>query len=76
MIRTVPFCEATYLARCQQAELADARYVADLYSSVVIDLVHPGNLGPLPPSRSTLMHKAEQLGLLESQHRWALGSCN
>lgn len=31
--------------------------------SVVIELVHPGNLGALPPSPSMLAYKGEQLGL-------------
>ena len=30
---------------------------------VVIDLVHPGNLGPLPPSPSMLAYKGEQIGV-------------
>ena len=32
---------------------------------VVIDLVHPGNLGPLPPSPSMLAYKGEQIGVAE-----------
>lgn len=30
---------------------------------IVLDLVHPGNLGPLPPSPSVIALKGEQLGL-------------
>lgn len=30
---------------------------------VVADLVHPGNLGALPPSPSMLAYKGEQMGL-------------
>lgn len=30
---------------------------------VVLDLVHPGNLGPLPPSPSMIAFKGEQIGL-------------
>ena len=30
---------------------------------VVLDLVHPGNLGPLPPSPSRIAHKGSELGL-------------
>lgn len=31
--------------------------------ALVIESVHPGNLGPLPPSPSRLALKGEQLGL-------------
>lgn len=30
---------------------------------VVLELVHPGNLGALPPSPSMLAYKGEQIGL-------------
>ena len=30
---------------------------------VILDLVHPGNLGPLPPSPNWLAHKGEQIGV-------------
>lgn len=30
---------------------------------VVLDLVHPGNLGPLPPSPRCIAYKGEQIGL-------------
>lgn len=30
---------------------------------VVLELVHPGNLGPLPPSPSLLASKGEQIGI-------------
>lgn len=43
------------------------------YAPVVIDLVHPGNLGPLPPSRWRLWLKATQLGLVDSHHMWIGG---
>lgn len=38
------------------------RWVIDL----VIESVHPSNLGPLPPSPELLLHKAVQIGLLKS----------
>lgn len=41
---------------------------------VVLDLVHPGNLGPLPPSPSMLAFKGEQIGIAKYgeffQRRW------
>lgn len=30
---------------------------------VILDLVHPGNLGALPPSPSMLAYKGEQIGV-------------
>ena len=33
---------------------------------LVLDNVHPGNLGPLPPSPRLLLLKAYQLGLLSA----------
>lgn len=30
---------------------------------IVLEFVHPGNLGPLPPSPSMLAFKGEQIGL-------------
>lgn len=30
---------------------------------LVLDAVHPANLGPLPPSAKTLAYKGEQIGL-------------
>jgi hypothetical protein len=32
---------------------------------VVLDLIHPGNLGVLPPSPSMLAHKGEQIGVIK-----------
>lgn len=32
---------------------------------IVLECVHPGNLGPLPPSPSDLLYKARQLGLIK-----------
>ena len=43
------------------------RRIAGAFSGVaecVLDLVHPGNLGALPPSPRALLGKAESLGLL------------
>lgn len=30
---------------------------------IVLELVHPGNLGPLPPSPSRLASKGEEIGI-------------
>lgn len=35
-----------------------------LVAELVLDNVHPGNLGALPPSPRTLICKADQLGLI------------
>ena len=35
-----------------------------LVAELVIEAVHPGNLGALPPSPRTLIRKADQLGLI------------
>lgn len=43
------------------------------YAPVVMDLVHPGNLGPLPPSRWRLWAKATELDLVDSYHQWIGG---
>jgi hypothetical protein len=34
--------------------------------ALVLEAVHPGNLGPLPPSPQHLLWKAHQIGLLSS----------
>jgi hypothetical protein len=42
--------------------------------SIVVELVHPGNLGALPPSPSMLAYKGEQIGIAKyaefSQRVW------
>lgn len=43
-----------------------------LVAELVLDAVHPGNLGALPPSPRTLIRKADQLGLITSRERYAL----
>lgn len=51
--------------RAKQARRAALNEVA----LVVLDLVHPGNLGPLPPSPQVLVNKAYALGLLKPHDR-------
>lgn len=34
-------------------------------AEIVLESVHPGNLGPLPPSPELIIHKARLLGLLK-----------
>lgn len=36
----------------------------------VLDLVHPGNLGELPPSPRTLAWKGEQMGVINHKEMW------
>ena len=43
-----------------------------LVAELVLDAVHPGNLGALPPSPRTLIRKAEQLGLITLRESIAL----
>jgi hypothetical protein len=43
-----------------------------LMAELVLDSVHPSNLGALPPSPRTLIRKADQLGLITLRERIAL----
>lgn len=43
-----------------------------LVAELVLDSVHPGNLGALPPSPRTLIRKADQLGLITLRESIAL----
>ncbi|MDH1555954.1 hypothetical protein N5E86_15985 [Stutzerimonas stutzeri] len=47
-------------ARRSHGFTADQRTAIGL----VLDHVHPGNLGALPPCPATLLYKARQIGLL------------
>ena len=40
-------------------------------ASVVVELIHPGNLGPLPPSPKKCVQKAWDLGLITKHEYWA-----
>ena len=55
-------------ARHEQAIRASFPLVAEL----VLDAVHPGNLGALPPSPRVLIRKADQLGLITLRESIAL----
>ena len=60
----------TYWLYLQEERIARRRarnyeWMRELYN-VVADLVHPGNLGPLPPSPEALKYKALQTGLVTS----------
>lgn len=48
------------------------REMFPLVAELVVDAVHPGNLGVLPPSPRKLIHKADQLGLITRVERIAL----
>lgn len=53
----------------------NAQYVLrKYYTEAVMDLVHPGNLGTLPPSPQQLGWKARQMGLMDEAHVWALSA--
>ena len=49
-----------FLARQRKEEREEFIALADL----VIEVVHPGNLGVLPPSPAVLRVKARQIGLI------------
>ena len=34
---------------------------------IVLELIHPGNLGPLPPSPKYVAYKAEQTGIAKEE---------
>ena len=48
-------------ARRRRKNMEDFLAVAE----IVLESVHPGNLGPLPPSPELIIHKARLLGLLK-----------
>lgn len=64
MIFLSTFSDRAYIqamrARRSHGFTADQRTAVEL----VIEHVHPGNLGPLPPCPSMLLYKAAQIGLL------------
>lgn len=63
----------SYILRCFAAERANARWVFNTeYADAVLDLVHPGNLGPLPPSPYRVFSKARDLGLVAPEHEWII----
>ncbi len=53
---------ANYMARQRAYERAQIKAMQDL----VIEFVHPGNLGPLPPSPDMIAGKARLMGI----HWW------
>lgn len=56
-----------------KARTLNAVYVANkYYSELVVSEVHPGNLGPLPPSPARIMRSADLLGIVSQEHRWTL----
>lgn len=49
----------------------NARYVFNkYYAQVGLELVHPGNLGALPPAPSAVFCKLCGLELVDSHHQW------
>ena len=58
-----------YNAICVERAAARRRVLINEIAPVVLDIVHIGNLGALPPSPRVLVDKAIQLGLLTpSEH--------
>ena len=45
----------------------------ELVAGLVLDAVHPGNLGPLPPSLNSLGIKAVQIGLISMSEKVSMG---
>ena len=61
----------SYGFRVAAARRATARWVFDTeYADAILDLIHPGNLGPLPPSPYRVFSKALDLGLVAEKHEW------
>ena len=72
----ITYCPNTNWAKADriEAERRQRRAHTMLVSvaCVVIDLVHPGNLGPLPPSPAALIAKAKYLDLLTHEEWYVL----
>ena len=67
----MPYYDPGYWSRVRIAERANARWVFNTeYADAILDLVHPGNLGPLPPSPRRVFWKARDLGLVAQKHEW------
>lgn len=50
------------LAALERIHADEVKFLSSVYETVV-ETVHPGNLGPLPPSPEVLLNKALHLGL-------------
>lgn len=60
---------STYEGRWENSRVWRRKHAKDKLSLVielVLENVHPGNLGVLPPSPEKLMHKAAQIGLIST----------
>lgn len=53
--------EREYIRHCRRLEEARQEFAA--LAELVLEAVHPGNLGVLPPSPDVLRWKARQIGL-------------
>ena len=63
----------SYGFRVAAAQRANARWVFDTeYADAILDLIHPGNLGPLPPSPRRVFLKALDLDLVAQKHEWII----
>lgn len=70
-MRYVPSSAEQYRTGAHRAKQA-AREVLALAFEIVIDHVHPANLGALPPSPSVLQNKALDLGIISHKDVCAL----
>lgn len=57
------FNNSLYLMNARRAR-DNARSTICMIAELVLDAVHPANLGALPPTPYTLVYKAAQIGLI------------
>lgn len=62
-MRLSQYSHADHISRCQAANRANNLSRFNEVAGMVLELVHPGNLGPLPPSPGVVKAKAVELGL-------------
>lgn len=63
--RGLMMTEAEYISRCKAANKAFNTKRFNEIADMVIELVHPANLGELPPSPFMIKAKAVELGLCD-----------
>ena len=62
-MRLSSYSHAEYVSWCKAANRAYNMARFNEVAGMVLELVHPGNLGPLPPSPGAVKAKAVELGL-------------
>lgn len=65
------FNVSTYRMNVRRAR-DKARSTICMVAELVLDAVHPANLGALPPAPSTLVYKAAQIGLITEREATTL----